>query len=138
VRKWARQAAPPARLCELPGGESIDIRLPERVGHAIQHAERLSSFHPPKGRWKPGLSARDTFRPARLLTAQAKPPAKVDVPESTMLDMMGEVNVAILRRYTKFRAKARREATIALESRVSSGVLQEVPRVSASEGPLLP
>ena len=52
------------------------------------------------------------------------------VPESTMLDMMGHVSVAMLRRYSHIRAKARREAISALESRVSLGVPKESPKVS--------
>ncbi len=48
--------------------------------------------------------------------------AEAGVPESTMLDMMGHVSAAMLRRYSHIRAKARREAMTALESRVSSGV----------------
>jgi integrase len=63
--------------------------------------------------------------------------AEAGVPESTMLDMMGHVSAAMLRRYSHIRAKARREAITALENRVSSGVLQEIPKVndSASSSP---
>ncbi len=51
------------------------------------------------------------------------------VPESTMLDMMGHVSAAMLKRYSHIRAKSRREAIAALESRVSIGVPQESPKV---------
>ena len=47
-----------------------------------------------------------------------------------MLDMMGDVSAAMLRRYAHIRAKARREAMTALESRASSGVLEESLPVS--------
>jgi len=52
------------------------------------------------------------------------------VPEATMLDMMGHVSVAMLRRYSHIRATARREAISALESRVLLGVPKESPKVS--------
>lgn len=47
--------------------------------------------------------------------------AEAGVPESTMLDMMGHVSAAMLRRYSHIRAKARREAIEAIEARVSVG-----------------
>jgi len=53
------------------------------------------------------------------------------VPEATMLDMMGHVSAAMLRRYSHIRAKARREAMNALESRVSIGVPIKIPTVNA-------
>lgn len=56
--------------------------------------------------------------------------AEAGVPEATMLDMMGHVSAAMLRRYSHIRAKARREAMTALEGRVSFGVLQESLQVS--------
>jgi integrase len=52
------------------------------------------------------------------------------VPESTMLDMMGHVSAAMLKRYSHIRAKSRREAIAALESRVSIGVPKESPKVN--------
>ena len=54
------------------------------------------------------------------------------VPESAMLDMMGHVSPAMLRRYSHIRAKARREAIAALESRISSGVPTKVPTIGDS------
>jgi integrase len=53
--------------------------------------------------------------------------AEADVPESTMLDMMGHVSMVVLRRYSHKRAQARRDAIDALESRQLSN---EVPKVS--------
>lgn len=43
--------------------------------------------------------------------------AEAGVPESTMLDIMGHVSTAMLRRYSHIRAQARRDAMDALESR---------------------
>ena len=59
--------------------------------------------------------------------------AEAGVPESTMLDMMGHVSPAMLRRYSHIRAKSRREAIAALEAGKQFGVPQESPKVSASE-----
>ncbi len=56
--------------------------------------------------------------------------AENGVPEATMLDMMGHVSPAMLRRYSHIRAKARREAIAALESGNSFGVVQESVQVS--------
>jgi integrase len=56
--------------------------------------------------------------------------AEAGVPESTMLDIMGHMSAAMLRRYSHIRAKARREAMTAVESGSVVGVLQEVPKVS--------
>lgn len=57
--------------------------------------------------------------------------AEAGVPESTMLDMMGHVSAAMLRRYSHIRAQARRDAMDALESRQNSdGVPRNFPNVS--------
>jgi integrase len=59
--------------------------------------------------------------------------AEAGVPESTMLDMMGHVSTAMLRRYSHIRAQARRDAIDALEARqVSNGVPKEIPMVGDS------
>ncbi len=55
------------------------------------------------------------------------------VPESTMPDMMGHVSAAMLRRYSRIRAKARRQAIDALESGNSFGVPKESPKIEAKE-----
>ena len=47
-----------------------------------------------------------------------------------MLDIMGQVTTAMLRRYYYIRAQARREAITAREARFSIGFLQESPKVS--------
>ena len=47
-----------------------------------------------------------------------------------MLDMMGHVSAAMLRRYSHIRAKARREAMNALESRVSFGGPTKNPTIN--------
>ena len=59
--------------------------------------------------------------------------AEAGVPESTMLDMMGHVSPAMLRRYSHIRAKARREAIAALEGGRSFGVPKESPKVDGKE-----
>ncbi len=60
--------------------------------------------------------------------------AEADTPESTMLDMMGHVSAAMLRRYSHIRAKARREAISAIETRANSvGVPKEPPKVERPE-----
>jgi integrase len=60
--------------------------------------------------------------------------AEAGVPESTMLDIMGHVSTAMLRRYSHIRAQARRDAIDALESRqISIGLPKEIPTVSDSE-----
>jgi hypothetical protein len=46
-----------------------------------------------------------------------------------MLDMMGHVSPAMLRRYSHIRAAARRDAMAALESRISVGVPKDSPKV---------
>jgi integrase len=57
--------------------------------------------------------------------------AEVGVPEGTMLDMMGHVSTAMLRRYSHIRTQARRAAIDALESRQSSiGVPTKVSTVA--------
>ena len=57
--------------------------------------------------------------------------------ESTMLDMMGHVSSAMLRRYSHIRAKARRDAIDALEGKVSDAavkvMVKEVPNVAEFE-----
>jgi integrase len=59
--------------------------------------------------------------------------AEADVPESTMLDIMGHMSAAMLRRYSHIRAKARRDAIDAVELRQSSlGVPKVSPKVSDS------
>lgn len=58
--------------------------------------------------------------------------AEASVAESTMLDIMGHVSSAMLRRYSHIRSQARRDAITAVEAR-SNGVLQEVPKVTKSE-----
>jgi integrase len=62
--------------------------------------------------------------------------AEAGVPEGTMLDMMGHMGTAMLRRYSHIRAQARRDAIDALESRQNGAatvsVLQEAPQVSLS------
>jgi site-specific recombinase XerD len=56
--------------------------------------------------------------------------AEAGVPESTMLDIMGHVSTAMLRRYSHIRAQARRDAIDALESRqMSNAVPKEIPMV---------
>jgi integrase len=58
--------------------------------------------------------------------------AEAGVPESTMLDMMGHVSTAMLRRYSHIRARARREAIDALESRQNLGLVStKVPTIGA-------
>jgi len=60
--------------------------------------------------------------------------AEAGVPEPTMLDIMGHVSAAMLRRYSYIRAKARRDAIAAIETRVSSGrVPKESPKMTRSE-----
>jgi integrase len=66
--------------------------------------------------------------------------AEAGVPEGTMLDMMGHMSAAMLRRYSHIRAQARREAITALEererkSKFSPGHVQESPQVGAFELP---
>lgn len=59
--------------------------------------------------------------------------AEAGVPESTMLDMMGHVSMAMLRRYSHIRAQARRDAIDALEWRQLSNAVPKVsPTVSES------
>jgi integrase len=61
--------------------------------------------------------------------------AEAGVPESTMLDMMGHVSAAMLKRYSHIRAQARRDAIAALETRQSSIVVPKVsPKVERFEG----
>jgi hypothetical protein len=51
-----------------------------------------------------------------------------------MLDIMGHVSTAMLRRYSHIRAKARREAIEAIESRsISALSLQESLQVAGGE-----
>ena len=56
------------------------------------------------------------------------------VPESTMLDMMGHVSPAMLKRYSHIRAKSRRQAMDAIEGRTLFGV----PTVSPTVGDATP
>jgi integrase len=58
--------------------------------------------------------------------------AERGVPESTMLDMMGHVSAAMLRRYSHIRAKARGDAMIAVETGRLFGVPPESPTVAQS------
>ncbi|MCW5976838.1 MAG: site-specific integrase [Bryobacteraceae bacterium] len=59
------------------------------------------------------------------------------VPERTMLDIMGHVSAAMLKRYSHIRAKARREAIEAVESRqFSIGVPKVSPKVGDSAADL--
>jgi integrase len=60
--------------------------------------------------------------------------AEAGVPEGTMLDMMGHVSTAMLRRYSHIRAQARRDAIDALESRqFSVGVPTNLPTVGDTQ-----
>jgi integrase len=52
--------------------------------------------------------------------------AEAGVPESMMLDIMRHVSAAMLRRYSHVRAKARREAIEAIESRSVSALSLQV------------
>ena len=54
--------------------------------------------------------------------------AEAGVPEGTMLDMMGHMSTAMLRRYSHVRAQARREAMDAVEARYNQ---KRVAKVSA-------
>ena len=54
-------------------------------------------------------------------TRSARSWARQAFPESTMLDIMGHVSPAMLRRYSHIRARARREAIRAVEARFSWG-----------------
>ena len=56
--------------------------------------------------------------------------AEAGVPENTSLDMMGHMSVAMLRRYSHIRAKARRAAIAAIEARDLDRVPQESPKVA--------
>ena len=47
--------------------------------------------------------------------------AEANTPEGSMLDMMGHVSAAMLRRYSHIRAQARRDAITAIEARAKSG-----------------
>jgi integrase len=58
--------------------------------------------------------------------------AEAGVPESTMLDMMGHVSAAMLRRYSHIRAQARRDAIAALEGGILFGVPTNSPTISDS------
>ncbi|MBM3795331.1 MAG: site-specific integrase [Acidobacteria bacterium] len=59
--------------------------------------------------------------------------AEAGVPELTMLDMMGHVSTSMLRRYSRIRAKARRDAIDALEARQNStGVPTNPPTTDSS------
>lgn len=59
---------------------------------------------------------------------------EADVPESTMLDMMGHVSASMLRRYSHIRVQARKDAIAALEARSRSvGVPKESPKVTDSK-----
>ena len=61
--------------------------------------------------------------------------AEAGVPEATMVDMMGHMSVAMLRRYSHIRAQARRDAITAMEERerraeFSNGAPTVSPKVS--------
>ena len=59
--------------------------------------------------------------------------AEAGIPEQVMLDMMGHVSQAMLKRYSHIRLEARRRAIQALEragAEISVGVPKEVPKVS--------
>jgi hypothetical protein len=66
-------------------------------------------------------------------SAQCTKLAENGTPESTMLDMMGHISPAMLRRYSHIRAKARRDAIAALESGGLFGVPKESPKVARTE-----
>jgi hypothetical protein len=58
------------------------------------------------------------------------------VPESTMLDIMGHVSAAMLKRYSHIRAQARRDAISSLEKRAGSvGASKESTRVEVFAAP---
>jgi integrase len=59
--------------------------------------------------------------------------AEAGVPERTMLDMMGHMSAAMLRRYSHIRAKARRDAISAIEARDSDTSAKESAKVGVSE-----
>ena len=63
--------------------------------------------------------------------------AEAGIPEQVMLDMMGHVSQAMLKRYSHIRLEARRRAIEALERgvpQVSVGVPKEIPKVSGTAG----
>lgn len=55
------------------------------------------------------------------------------VPERTMLDMMGHMSAAMLRRYSHIRAQARRDAIAAVEGHYVFGATKESTKVCDSE-----
>jgi integrase len=61
--------------------------------------------------------------------------AEAGVPEATMLDIMGHMSTAMLRRYSHIRQAAKVEAIEALEARsaFSVGVPKESPKVSEKQ-----
>jgi integrase len=59
--------------------------------------------------------------------------AEAGVPESTMLDIMGHMSQAMLRRYSHIRAQARRDAITAVEARISESHVKVSPKVTISE-----
>ena len=60
--------------------------------------------------------------------------AEEGVAESTMIDMMGHVSAAMLRRYSHIRSQARRDAIAAIEAR-SLRVSKDSPKVNESDVP---
>jgi len=65
--------------------------------------------------------------------------AEAGVPEGTMLDIMGHMSTAMLRRYSHIRAQARREAMDALESRQFPSLgAKESAKVIAPDGEKTP
>lgn len=78
--------------------------------------------------------AKVTRRSHHLCHSSCTKLAEGGVPERTLLDIMGHVSAAMLRRHSHIRAKARREAIDALESRQISEVAAKVSaKVDASE-----
>ena len=60
--------------------------------------------------------------------------AEAGVAESVLLDMMGHVSGAMLRRYSPIRVQARRSAMAAVEANaISNGVLQESLQVASNK-----
>jgi integrase len=68
--------------------------------------------------------------------------AEAGVPESTMLDIMGHMSTAMLRRYSHIRQAAKRDAMNAVELRsalaFSVGVPKDSPKVGLSGAPKVP
>jgi site-specific recombinase XerD len=111
--------------------------------HVFPRSSRTKPTHPTrpaislKGAWESvRTTAKVSCRLHDVRHSFCTKMGEAGAPESTMLDIMGHVSAAMLKRYSHIRAQARRDAISSLEKRAASvGASKESTRVEVFAAP---